>query len=292
MFKGSFPALITPFRQGAVDEKAFQGLVEKQIEAGSHGLVPVGTTGESPTLSHEEHKRVVDLCVGAAAGRVPVLAGAGSNNTAEAIELTIHAKNAGADAVLVVTPYYNKPTQRGLYEHYKAISQSADIPVYIYNIPGRSIIDMSADTMAELFKLPNIAGVKDATADMARVTHYKMMMGESFNQMTGDDGSALGYAAHGGHGCISVTANIAPELCAQFQNACMAEDFATARALQERLLPLHEALFIEASPAPVKYAAELLGICSAEVRLPIVPVSDAAKEVIRSAMAHAGLLSA
>ncbi len=291
MFKGSFPALITPFRQGAVDEAAFQGLVEKQIEAGSHGLVPVGTTGESPTLSHEEHKRVVDLCIEAAAGRVPVLAGAGSNNTAEAIELSIHAKNAGADAVLVVTPYYNKPTQRGLYEHYKAISQSADIPVYIYNIPGRSVIDMSAETMAELFKLPNIAGVKDATADMARVTHYRMMMGDDFNQMTGDDGSALGYAAHGGHGCISVTANIAPALCAEFQNACMVEDFASARALQEKLLPLHEALFVEASPAPVKYAAELLGICSAEVRLPIVPVSDEAGEIIRSAMAHAGLLS-
>lgn len=292
MFKGSIPALITPFKDGVVDETAFQDLVEKQIAAGSLGLVPTGTTGESPTLSHAEHKHVVDLCIEAAAGRVPVIAGAGSNNTAEAIELTQHAKKAGADAVLVVTPYYNKPTQSGLYAHFKAINDCADIPIIIYNIPGRSIIDMSVETFSELFKLPNIAGVKDATGDIARVTRYRNAMGESFNQLTGDDGTALGYAAHGGHGCISVTANIAPVLCAKFQEACMAGDFARARDLQDRLLPLHEALFCEASPAPVKYAASLLGICQAEVRLPIIPVSDQAKEIIESAMKHAGLLGA
>jgi 4-hydroxy-tetrahydrodipicolinate synthase len=292
MFKGSIPALITPFKDGVVDETAFQDLVEKQITAGSLGLVPTGTTGESPTLSHAEHKHVVDLCIEAAAGRVPVIAGAGSNNTAEAIELTQHAKKAGADAVLVVTPYYNKPTQSGLYAHFKAINDCADIPIIIYNIPGRSIIDMSVETFSELFKLPNIAGVKDATGDIARVTRYRNAMGESFNQLTGDDGTALGYAAHGGHGCISVTANIAPVLCAKFQEACMAGDFARARELQDRLLPLHEALFCEASPAPVKYAASLLGICQAEVRLPIIPVSDQAKKIIESAMKHAGLLGA
>ncbi len=292
MFKGSIPALITPFKDGAVDDVAFQELVEKQIKAGSLGLVPTGTTGESPTLSHDEHKHVVDLCIEAAAGRVPVIAGAGSNNTDEAIELTRHAREAGADAVLVVTPYYNKPTQRGLYAHYKAINDCADIPIYIYNIPGRSIIDMSVETMAKLFKLPNIAGVKDATADLTRVTKYRNAMGEGFNQLTGDDGTALGYAAHGGHGCISVSANIAPELCAAFQSACMRADYAAAREIQDRLMPLHDALFCEASPAPVKYAAQLLGICRADVRLPIVPVSDQGKEVIKSAMHHAGLLSA
>ena len=292
MIKGSIPALITPFRNGVVDEAAFQGLVDKQIKEGSHALVPTGTTGESPTLSHDEHKHVVDLCIEAAAGRVPVIAGAGSNNTAEAIELTRHAKSAGADAVLVVTPYYNKPTQRGLYAHFKAINDCADIPIYIYNIPGRSIIDMSVETFAELFKLPNIAGVKDATADIARVTRYRNAMGPDFNQLSGDDGTALAYAAHGGHGCISVTANIAPALCAEFQGACMSGDFVRARELQDRLLPLHEVLFIEASPAPVKYAASLLGICEPDIRLPIVPLSEGAKEKVRSAMVQAGILSA
>lgn len=289
MFRGSIPALITPFKDGAVDEPAFQGLVEKQIAGGSAGLVPVGTTGESPTVSHAEHMRVVDLCIEAAAGKVPVMAGAGSNNTAEAIALTQHAKEAGANAVLVVTPYYNKPSQKGLYAHYKAINDCADIPIYIYNIPGRSIVDMSVETMTELYKLPNIAGVKDATSDLTRVTHYRNAMGEDFNQLSGDDPTALGYIAHGGHGCISVTANIAPELCARFQAACHQGDFAAARELQDQLLPLHEAMFIESSPGPVKYAASLLGICEPEVRLPIVPISDDTKAVIRDAMTRAGL---
>ena len=289
MFRGSIPALITPFKDGAVDEPAFQGLVEKQIAGGSAGLVPVGTTGESPTVSHAEHMRIVDLCIEAAAGKVPVMAGAGSNNTAEAIALTRHAKEAGANAVLVVTPYYNKPSQKGLYAHYKAINDCADIPIYIYNIPGRSIIDMSVETMAELYKLPNIAGVKDATSDLTRVTHYRNAMGEDFNQLSGDDPTALGYIAHGGHGCISVTANIAPELCARFQAACHQGDLATARELQDRLLPLHEAMFIESSPGPVKYAASLLGICEPEVRLPIVPISDDTKAKVRAAMTRAGL---
>ncbi|PLX45641.1 MAG: 4-hydroxy-tetrahydrodipicolinate synthase [Hyphomicrobiales bacterium] len=289
MFRGSIPALITPFKDGAVDEPAFQGLVEKQIAGGSSALVPVGTTGESPTLSHEEHRRVVDLCIEAAAGRVPVIAGAGSNNTAEAVALTLHAKSAGASAVLVVTPYYNKPSQKGLYAHYKAINDCTDIPIYIYNIPGRSIVDMSTETMAELYKLPNIVGVKDATADMKRVTEYRNAMGPEFNQLSGDDGTALGYVAHGGHGCISVTANVAPALCARFQAACHQGDFATARELQDKLLPLHEAMFIESSPGPVKYAASQLGICAPDVRLPIVPISDETKAIIRDAMSRAGL---
>lgn len=289
MFRGSIPALITPFRNGAIDETAFQGLVEKQIAGGSAGLVPVGTTGESPTVSHDEHRRVVDLCIEAAAGKVPVMAGAGSNNTAEAMALTRHAKAAGASAVLVVTPYYNKPSQKGLYAHFKAINDCADIPIYIYNIPGRSIVDMSTQTMAELYKLPNIVGVKDATSDMTRVTEYRNAMGMDFNQLSGDDPTALGYAAHGGHGCISVTANIAPAQCANFQQALQQGAYDTARKLQDILLPLHQSMFIESSPAPVKYAASLLGICAPDVRLPIVPISDETKKTIRAAMTHAGL---
>ncbi|MDH3579695.1 MAG: 4-hydroxy-tetrahydrodipicolinate synthase [Hyphomicrobiales bacterium] len=290
-FKGSFTALITPFKNGGLDEEAFQQLVDWQIEQGTHGLVPVGTTGESPTLSHDEHKRVVELCVEAAAGRVPVIAGAGSNATAEAVELTIHAKEAGADGVLVVTPYYNKPTQEGLYQHYKAINDAADIPIIIYNIPGRSVVDMSVDTMARLFKLPNIVGVKDATADLARASQQRAAMGPEFNMMTGEDASALGFMAHGGVGCISVTANIAPAHCAEFQNACLAGDFGRALEIQDRLMPVHDAMFVESNPGPVKYAAERLGLCSSKTRLPLAPISDATKKTVDAALVASGLLN-
>ena len=257
-FQGSITALITPFKNGEVDAKAFQRLVEWQIDQGTHGLVPVGTTGESPTLTHEEHKRVIELCIEAASGRVPVIAGTGSNSTAEAIELTRFAKKAGADGALVVTPYYNKPTQEGLYLHYKAINDAVDIPIIIYNIPGRSIVDMSVDTMARLFKLPNIAGVKDATANMSRVSQQRAAMGTEFVQLSGEDATALGFNAHGGQGCISVTANIAPALCSEFQLACLGSNFKRALEIQDRLMPLHDALFVEIESGPVKYAAEKL----------------------------------
>ena len=289
MFKGSIPALITPIRDGKVDEDAFRGLVEWQIEQGSHGVVPVGTTGESPTLSHEEHKRVIRVCVEAAAGRVPVIAGTGSNNTAEAVDFTRHAKDSGADGALVVTPYYNKPTQEGLYRHYKALNDCADIPIVIYNIPGRSAVDMSVETMARLFELPNIAGVKDATADLTRVSKQRQAVGRDFIQLSGEDGTALGFNAHGGQGCISVTANVAPALCSQFQEACLSGDYGTALGIQDRLMPLHDALFAETSPAPVKYAASVLGLCSDEVRLPVVPITDATRAKVDSALVHAGL---
>ena len=290
-FKGSFTALITPFKNGGLDEEAFQRHVDWQIEQGTHGLVPVGTTGESPTLSHDEHKRVVELCIEAAAGRVPVIAGAGSNSTAEAVDLTIHAKEAGADGVLVVTPYYNKPTQEGLYQHYKAINDAADIPIIIYNIPGRSVIDMSVETMARLFKLPNIVGVKDATADLARASQQRVALGPEFNMMTGEDASALGFMAHGGVGCISVTANIAPAHCAEFQNACLAGDFGRALEIQDRLMPVHDAMFVESNPGPVKYAAERLGLCSSKTRLPLAPISDATKKTVDAALVASGLLN-
>ncbi len=290
-FRGSFTALITPFKNGGVDEAAFQRLVNWQIEQGTHGLVPVGTTGESPTLSHAEHKRVVELCIETAAGRVPIIAGAGSNSTAEAVELTQHAKQAGADAVLVVTPYYNKPTQEGLYLHYKAINDAADIPVIIYNIPGRSVIDMEVETMRRLFELPNIVGVKDATANMARVSQQRHAMGPEFNQLSGEDVTALGFMAHGGDGCISVTANVAPAHCSEFQNACLAGDFARAIEIQDRLLPLHGALFVESNPGPVKYAAERLGLCEGKARLPLAPLSEASKRTVDSALIAAGLLN-
>ena len=289
MFKGSIPALITPMRDGAIDEEAFRALVDWQIKQGSSGLVPVGTTGESPTLSHDEHKRVVELCVEAAAGRVPVIAGAGSNNTTEAIDFTRHAASVGAAAVLIVTPYYNKPTQEGLYQHYKALNDCADIPIIIYNIPGRSVVDMSVETMARLFQLKNIIGVKDATADLARVSKQRMAMGPEFIQLSGEDATALGFNAHGGVGCISVTANVAPALCAEFQAACLEGNFAAALRIQDRLMPLHEALFVETSPAPVKYAVSALGLCSAELRLPMVPVSEATRKRVDAAMVHAGL---
>ncbi len=291
MFSGSIPALITPFRDGAVDEEAFQAFVEWQIEEGSHGLVPCGTTGESPTLSHDEHKRVVELCIEAAAGRVPVIAGAGSNCTAEAVELSQHAEQAGADAVLIVTPYYNKPTQEGLYQHYKAINDAINIPIIIYNIPGRSVVNMTTKTMAELAELPNIVGVKDSTGAPDRVSAMRMLLGSEFCQLSGEDAIALSVRAHGGDGCISVTANAAPRACAEFQNACEANDFAAALEYQDRLLPLHIALFAETSPSPVKYAVSLLGRATAEVRLPMVEIGDDTKKQVKVAMQSAGLLN-
>lgn len=290
MFRGSITALITPFKDGEVDEAAFQSFVEWQIGEGTHGLVPVGTTGESPTLSHDEHKRVVELCIEAAAGRVPVMAGSGSNSTEEAIALTRHAKQAGADAALVVTPYYNKPTQEGLYAHYRAIAEAVDIPIFIYNIPGRSVVNMSVDTMARLAELPNIVGVKDATGDLTRPSLQRWKIGPEFIQLCGDDGIALGFNAHGGVGCISVAANVAPKLVSQFQNATLQGNYARALELQDQLMPLHHALFIETNPAPAKYAASLLGKCTDQVRLPMVPVTEPTRQIVRAAMEHAGLL--
>ncbi len=290
MFKGSFTALVTPFEGEGVDYDAFRGLVEFQIQSGTHGLVPVGTTGESPTLSHDEHQEVVEACVAGAKGRVPVIAGAGSNSTKEAIELARHAEKAGAAAVLVVTPYYNKPTQEGLYQHFKAIGNAVNIPVIIYNIPGRSVVDMSVATMARLFQLPNITGVKDATASPLRVSQQRLTVGEAFNQLSGEDGTALAFMAHGGHGCISVTSNVAPRLCADFQNACLAGDFRRALELHDKLMPLHEALFAETNPGPVKYAASRLGLCKPDTRLPLVPVSDQTKAIVDTALEKTGLL--
>ena len=291
MFKGSYVALITPFKDGAVDEAAFVKLVERQIEQGTHGLVPCGTTGESPTLSHDEHKRVVELCIETAGGRVPVIAGAGSNNTREAIELTAFAKKAGADAVLSVTGYYNKPSQDGIYAHFKAVNDAVDIPIILYNIPARTIVDISLETMTRLSGLKNIVGVKDATANLARVSLQRAAMGPEFCQLSGEDATALGFNAHGGTGCISVTANIAPALCARFQNAMLAGDFAKALDIQDRLMPLHHALFLDPNPAPVKYAMNLLGLCANELRLPLTPASAATQETVRSAMRSAGLLN-
>lgn len=288
-FQGSITALITPFKDDKVDAKAFQNLVEWQIDQGTHGLVPCGTTGESPTLTHDEHKQVIELCIEAAAGRVPVIAGTGSNSTAEAVELTRHAKTAGADGVLVVTPYYNKPTQEGLYLHYKAINDSADIPIVIYNIPGRSVVDMSVETMVRLFKLNNIVGVKDATASMARVSQQRAALGTDFVQLSGEDATALGFMAHGGHGCISVTANVAPALCSEFQLACLAGNFRLALQLQDRLMPLHDALFVESNPGPVKYAASKLGLCNGETRLPLAPLMPASRKKVDDALEAVGL---
>ncbi len=291
MFKGSLTALVTPMRDGRFDEDVFRAFVDWQIGEGTNGLVPVGTTGESPTLSHDEHKRVVEVCVEVAGGRVPVIAGAGSNNTHEAIDLARFAEKAGADGLLVVTPYYNKPSQEGLYQHYKAINDAVGIPIIIYNIPPRSVVDMSVDTMARLFELKNIAGVKDATAKLDRVSLQRHAMGPEFNQLSGEDGTALAFMAHGGHGCISVTSNVAPKLLAEFQAACLAGDFATALTYQDRLMPLHKALFIEPSPAGVKYALSVIGKTSDELRLPLVKVSEPTKVEIRSAMVHAGLIN-
>ncbi len=291
LLKGSFPALITPFANGKVDETAFQDFVEWQIGQGSHGLVPCGTTGESPTLTHEEDMRVAALCVEVSSGRVPVVAGTGSNSTQEAIRLTRHAKEAGADAALIVTPYYNKPTQEGLYQHYKAIHDAVEIPIVIYNIPGRCIVDMSVETMARLAKLPNIVGVKDATADLSRPAKTKREIGPDFAQLSGEDATIVPFLAQGGHGCISVTANVAPKLCAELQNAWEKRDLETVSRINDRLMPLHEALFVEPSPGPVKYAASLLGKCKNMVRLPMVPVSAQTETRVREAMIHAGLLN-
>ena len=290
-FRGSFTALVTPFKNGALDEKAFRDLIDWQIAEGTAGLVPVGTTGESPTLSHAEHKQVVEWCVDQSKGRAPVVAGAGSNSTTEAIDFSRHAEEAGADAVLVVTPYYNKPTQEGLYQHFKAINDAIGIPIIIYNIPARSVIDMSVDTMKRLFELKNIAGVKDATANVVRVSQQRAAVGEDFNQMSGEDATALGFMAHGGHGCISVTSNVAPRLCAEFQNACLKGDYAAALKLQDKLMPLHHNLFIETNPAPAKYALSLLGKCAETVRLPMVTLAEKSKQEVRAAMVHAGLIN-
>jgi 4-hydroxy-tetrahydrodipicolinate synthase len=292
MFKGSLVALITPMRaDGAVDEAALARFVDWQITEGTHGLVPVGTTGESPTLSHAEHKRVVEITIETARKRVPVIAGAGSNSTAEAIDLAKHAKHAGADAVLVVTPYYNKPTQEGLFLHYTAIADAVDIPVIIYNIPGRSVIDMSVETMARLARHKNIVGVKDATANLVRPLHTTRACGPDFCQLSGEDHTAIAYLASGGHGCISVTGNIAPRLCSEMQTAWQEGRTAAAMAIQNRLVPLHDAMFCETSPGPVKYAASLLGFTDERCRLPLAPVAEANKVRVQTAMRDGGLLN-
>ncbi|MEM6681597.1 MAG: 4-hydroxy-tetrahydrodipicolinate synthase [Pseudomonadota bacterium] len=286
---GSITAMVTPFKAGALDEAGLRRLVSWQIEAGTHGLVPVGTTGESPTLSHHEHRQVTEIVIDAAAGRVPVIAGCGSNSTAEAIELMQHAAAAGADAALVVCPYYNKPSQAGLFAHYKALTQSSDLPIVIYNIPGRSIVDMSPETMARLAEIETIVGVKDATGDAARISATRALCGPDFIQLSGNDDMTLGMMAAGAHGAISVTSNVAPALCAQFQTACLKGDFRAALAIQDKLYPLHRDLFCAPSPGPAKYALAKLGICEADVRLPITPLDDAAKARIDVALAHAGL---
>ena len=290
LFKGALPALITPFRDGAIDEAAFRALVERQIKGGVRGLVPVGTTGETATLSHDEHRRVVELCVEAAAGRVPVIAGAGSNSTEEAIGLVRHAKQVGAQGALVVTPYYNRPSQEGLYRHYAAINDAVDLPVLIYNVPSRTSVDISNETVARLAKLPHIAGVKDATSDLARPSLMRMTCGPKFVLLSGEDASSLGYMAHGGHGCISVTANVEPEGMSALIDACLAGDFIEALACQDRLIKLHKALFADASPAPTKFALAHLGLCREDVRLPIAPCSDPARALVLEAMREAGVI--
>lgn len=293
MFKGSLPALVTPFDEtGALDETVFETFVEWQISEGSHGVVPVGTTGESPTLSHDEHKRVVELCIKTVNKRVPVIAGAGSNNTAEAIDLARHAEGAGADAVLVVTPYYNKPNQRGLYRHYSEIAKAVSLPIFIYNIPGRSIVDMSVETMSGLSKdFSNIVGTKDATAKLDRVSEQRHSCGQEFIQLSGEDATALGFNAHGGVGCISVTANVAPRLCSQFQNAMLSGDYAKALEYQDRLMPLHKALFIEPNPGGPKYALSKLGHMGETQRSPMVAIEQPTRAAIDAALRHAGLLN-
>ncbi len=290
MFKGLMPALVTPFRNGILDLTTLEVLVERQIEAGCHGLVPVGTTGESPTLTHNEHKTVVDKVVQAAAGRVPVIAGAGSNNTAESMELMVHAKSVGADAVLVVTPYYNKPTQAGLIAHFTALHDCCELPIIIYNIPSRSAVDMTPETMGELARLPRIVGVKDATGDLARVCQQRITCGLDFAQISGEDATAHGFNAHGGVGCISVTANVAPALCVELQEATLKGDFAKALKLQDLLMPLDQAVFTEPGLVGAKYALNRLGLCSDEVRPPLVPLSSRTRELVDKALRHASLL--
>jgi 4-hydroxy-tetrahydrodipicolinate synthase len=290
-FRGVFTALVTPFRAGAIDESAFVALVERQIAAGVHGLVPAGTTGESSTLSHDEHRRVVELCVKTTAGRVPVIAGAGSNSTAEAIELTRHAKAVGADAALMVTGYYNRPSQEGLFRHFEAVNAAVDFPVLTYNVPSRTIVDISNETLERISKLKNVIGVKDATGDVDRVSFQRLMCGPDWVMLSGDDPTALGYIAHGGQGLISVTSNVAPAECAAFLNACLQGDFAAARERQDKLIRLHKALFLDASPSPTKFALAHLGLCTDESRLPITPCSEAVKPVVLSAMRDAGVLA-
>ncbi|HMN38101.1 MAG TPA: 4-hydroxy-tetrahydrodipicolinate synthase [Hyphomicrobium sp.] len=293
MFQGSLTALITPFRNGALDEAAFARIVEWQITEGIHGLVPVGTTGESPTLDHDEHKRVIEICVETARKRVPVMAGTGSNATDEAVELSQYAQKVGADAVLIVTPYYNKPNQDGLFQHFKAINDAIDIPIYIYNIPSRSVVDMSVDTMARCVReLKNVAGVKDATANLARPSQQRTACGEKFCQLSGEDATALGFMAHGGHGVISVASNAAPRLVSQMQSALLKGDFKAGLAMQDRLMPLFEVMFCETNPAPAKYAVSRLGLCTAEMRLPMVPLSEHSKKAIDAVLKDLGLIEA
>jgi 4-hydroxy-tetrahydrodipicolinate synthase len=291
-FRGSIPAIITPMRNGSLDEPALRRHIDWVIEEGSHGIVPVGTTGESPTLSHEEHKRVIEIAVEHANGRVPVIAGTGSNSTGEAIDFTRHAEQAGADAALVVVPYYNKPTQDGLYAHFKAVAESVSLAILIYNVPSRTVTSISVETLDRLAKdCPNIVGTKDATADLTRPSQQRLVTGERFVQLSGEDATALGFNAHGGTGCISVTANVAPRLCAEFQDATLRGDYGAALRIQDRLMPLHTALFVETSPAPVKYAASLLGHCQPDVRLPLIAPSDTTRKLVREAMVHAGLIN-
>ena len=291
MFKGSFTALITPFTEGRFDENSFRSLIDFQIESGTHGLVPTGTTGESPTLSHEEHIKIVEVCIEQTNNRVPVIAGTGSNSTDEAVYLTRHAHKAGADAALVVTPYYNKPSQEGLLQHFTEIANSVNIPIIIYNIPGRSVVDMTNETMAKLYELKNIVGVKDATGDIPRVYSAKNTIGKDYILLTGDDSTTLAFMTYGGHGAISVTSNIAPKLCSKFHNLCMEKKFYEASIINDQLMPLHRALFLESSPGPVKYAASVLGICSEEVRLPITTISKETKKNIDSALRHASRIN-
>ena len=290
MFNGVFTALITPFKDNRIDEQSFRSFIDFQIKEGIHGVVPVGTTGESPTLSHDEHKNAVEICIDQVAKRVPVIAGTGSNNTEEAIDLTIHAHEAGADAALVVTPYYNKPTQDGMYAHYAAISNASKIPIIIYNIPGRSVVDMTNETMLKLFQLENIVGVKDATSNIPRIYDAKTKIGSNFNLLTGDDATTLAFMLYGGHGAISVTSNIAPKLCSSFMNKCLQKNYDEASKINDMLMPLHSALFIESSPGPVKYAASKLNLCKDEVRLPLINISEETKAIVDKALKHASLL--
>ena len=294
MFKGSIVALITPFKDSNLDEESFVSIIDYHLKNGTNGLVPGGTTGESPTITHDEHKKIIEISIKESNGKIPVISGTGSNSTDEAISLTKFAEKAGTDAALVVTPYYNKPTQEGLYQHFKAINDNCGIPIIIYNIPPRSVVDMSVDTMARLFELKNIVGVKDATADLKRVIQQKNKMGDEFIQLSGEDVTALEFNLNGGNGCISVTANIAPKLCSEFQEASLAKNnnnlISKAKEINEKLLPLHRSLFIESNPSPVKYGASLLGLCSEEVRLPLVKTTNPTKEIVKSTMSKAGLL--
>ena len=294
MFKGSIVALITPFKNNSLDEDCYVSLIHHHLNNGTSGLVPAGTTGESPTLSHKEHERVIELCVKESKGKIPVIAGTGSNSTDEAISLTKYAEKIGADGALVVTPYYNKPTQEGLYQHFKAINDNCSIPIIIYNIPPRSVVDMSVDTMARLFELKNIVGVKDATGDLNRVNEQKKKMGPDFVQLSGEDGTALEFNSRGGVGWIYVTANVAAKLCSEFQEASISKNnsnlISKAKEINDKLMPLHKSLFIESSPSPVKYAASLLNLSSDEVRLPLVKITEKTKEVVKSAMVYANLL--